>query len=322
MNTQPIAAKPQNGKPPTQPAAPAQDAPPKEENQSLRDFLHKNSSRIKTIAHERMNDDKALARLLDIASMLVHRDPKGNLQKCTYASVFNSIRDCARLGLTIGGARPQGYLIPYKTECTFQVSYFGLIALMRRSGEVTDVRAHVVHKGDAFDYELGLNPYCKHKPHDGEHAKGDWTHVYSIIKVKGADPLVDVMTKGEVFMIRARSKAAGEGPWVTDEEEMARKTVTRRNSKYAPMPEDLEEQFAREDAIEGEVLSRTETPKGNEGLEAALQLAPTTPKERIETPATRETVPVAAPAAAQSPMREPGDDDEEDSTLVVNGKPL
>jgi recombination protein RecT len=43
------------------------------------------------------------------------------------------------------------------------------------------------------------------------------------------------MSKKDVDAIRARSKASGSGPWVTDYVEMARKTVLKRACKYLPM---------------------------------------------------------------------------------------
>jgi recombination protein RecT len=45
----------------------------------------------------------------------------------------------------------------------------------------------------------------------------------------------DIMVKSEVDKIRRRSRAADDGPWVTDYEEMARKTVVKRLSKYLPL---------------------------------------------------------------------------------------
>jgi recombinational DNA repair protein RecT len=47
------------------------------------------------------------------------------------------------------------------------------------------------------------------------------------------------MTIDEVDAIRQRSKAASAGPWVTDFEEMAKKTVMRRLLKRAPMSVEL-----------------------------------------------------------------------------------
>jgi recombination protein RecT len=47
------------------------------------------------------------------------------------------------------------------------------------------------------------------------------------------------MSKREVDEIRARSKSGGSGPWVTDYEEMAKKSVFRRHSKVLPMSAEL-----------------------------------------------------------------------------------
>ena len=45
----------------------------------------------------------------------------------------------------------------------------------------------------------------------------------------------EVMSKAEVDSIRKRSKASDRGPWVTDYEAMAKKTVVRRAFPYLPV---------------------------------------------------------------------------------------
>jgi recombination protein RecT len=60
------------------------------------------------------------------------------------------------------------------------------------------------------------------------------------------------MTQREIQDVRSRSKAAQNGPWVTDFGEMARKTVVRRAAKYWPLsPElaDASEHDARTDSV-------------------------------------------------------------------------
>ena len=49
-------------------------------------------------------------------------------------------------------------------ECQFQLGYKGLIDLVYRSEEVTDIQAHEVYENDEFEYELGLDPKLKHIP--------------------------------------------------------------------------------------------------------------------------------------------------------------
>jgi hypothetical protein len=55
------------------------------------------------------------------------------------------------------------------------------------------------------------------------------------------------MTSDDVEEIRARSKAANEGPWVTDWGEMAKKTVLRRLLKTEPLSPELQKTIGEEE---------------------------------------------------------------------------
>lgn len=280
--------------------------PARQEVPTLRAFLEHHKDKIQKMAAEHMSAEKNVLRLISIAALIVHRDPKGNLQKCSQVSVLNCVQECARLGLELGGAQAHAYLVPYKDECTLSVSYRGLIALMLRSGEVKSARAHLVWPGDHFKVRLGSDPVVEHEPHLGEHDKAaQWTHVYSHILLANGEKLIDVMTRAEVMAVKGRSKASAFGPWVTDEGEMSRKTVLRRGSKYAPMAESLDESLDA-DAIETtavEIHTR-DVPRGNEGLEAIAQkaLAAGAQPVTLETTAIRQE---AVKPAAQTTQTEP-----------------
>jgi recombination protein RecT len=184
-------------------------------------------------------------RMARIAVTVMRRTPK--LAECTPASFLGALMTSAQLGLEPG---PLGhaYYVPYKqhrrnctdrqncdcpSEVTFIAGYRGLVDLARRSGQVSTVYARVVRPDDSFDYEFGLNPRLEHKPADD--IDKPLTHVYAVIVYKDGGKDFDVMTKAEVERIRKRSKAAKDGPWVTDYPEMAKKTVLRRLCKTAPM---------------------------------------------------------------------------------------
>jgi recombinational DNA repair protein RecT len=107
---------------------------------------------------------------------------------------------------------------------------------------VQGVAARVVYEKDRFEYEYGLDERLVHVPSDEENP-GPMTHVYAIFRFKDGGHHFDVMTTREVNRVRARSRAAGSGPWVTDYEEMARKTVLRRASKLSPAS--IEDKTAR-----------------------------------------------------------------------------
>src|SRR5690606_21449268 len=93
-------------------------------------------------------------------------------------------------------------------------------------------------EGDEFVYEYGLRPQLVHRPDPT--GQGEMTHVYAIAWLRDADPIFEVMTREEVERIRKRSKAADNGPWVTDYEAMARKTVVKRLCKYLPLSPEAE----------------------------------------------------------------------------------
>src|SRR5690606_17978119 len=169
-------------------------------------------------------------RLARVALTAISSNPR--LLECTKESLALALIEAGQLGLEPHGVMGQAYLVPYyngktkKYEAQFQVGYRGLIDLARRSGEITKIEARVVREGDHFEYEYGLRPNLVHRPDPT--SQGDVTHVYAIAWLKDAEPIFEVMTRAQVDAIRRRSKAADSGPWVTDYEAMARKTVVKR----------------------------------------------------------------------------------------------
>ena len=171
-------------------------------------------------------------RVCRVALSTVTKTPA--LLACDMASVFLAVQQAAELGLEPGGALGQCYLIPYGKNCQLIVSYKGLIELARRSGEIESIEARVVHERDDFSVELGLHSDIRHHPClDGE--PGKTVMAYAVARLKGGMTQFEVMTRAEVDAIRRRSRSGNSGPWVTDYDEMARKTVVRRLCKYLPI---------------------------------------------------------------------------------------
>lgn len=196
---------------------------------AVKDLLTKRKSSIAAIAPTGLEAEKVIKIVLNA----VTKTPA--LQKCSAESVFRSVMHAVELGLTPGSSLGEAYLVPYGQECQLIPGYRGLITLARRSGEVSTISSYVVYSSDQFDFELGLNPVLRHVPHLGEREVKEITHAYCVIRLKDGGILFDVMTRGEIDGIRKRSKSGNNGPWVSDYAEMAKKTVTRRCLKYAPM---------------------------------------------------------------------------------------
>lgn len=198
---------------------------------TVADLLKKNASAIAESIPKHVSVD----RLSRVALSELRTSPK--LLDCSPASLMNAIVKAAQVGLELGSALGHAYLVPYKTEATLIIGYRGLISLARRSGEILSIQSQVVRVGDVFEFEYGLEEKLKHVPALAD--RGEITHAYAVAKLKDGGVQFDVMTKGEVDAVRARSRAAGSGPWVTDYPEMARKTVVRRLFKYLPVSIEL-----------------------------------------------------------------------------------
>lgn len=181
-------------------------------------------------------------RMARIALTSFRSNPK--LAKCEPRSVFASIIIASQLGLE-PGVMGQCYLIPYKDECQLQIGYQGLIELVRRSGKVSRIEAHVVHENDRFEYSVGLVTKLVHEPVlDGD--PGPARLAYAVAEIKGGGFHVEVMTRRQIEAIRDRSQNVKNAkqygkktPWDTDEEEMWRKTLIRRICKYLPKSAEL-----------------------------------------------------------------------------------
>lgn len=219
------------------------------------------------------------------------------LAKCAIQSpdsFINAIVQASHLGLEIGGALGQAYLVPFKGEIKMMPGYRGLISLARRSGEITSINAEIVYEKDEFELSLGLEAKVTHKPKiRGE--RGEPILVYMVAHFKTGGHHFEWMSIDEVMKIKDRSSAVvaakkdnRKTPWDTDRDEMIRKTVVRRGWKYLPMSIEMQTAQVIEAAnengqsvtidnsvIEGEVIVTTDKVE----IEEEKALPTCTPEE-------------------------------------------
>lgn len=164
------------------------------------------------------------------------------LSECTPQSFLGAMMTAAQLGVEPNTALGQAYIIPFKNhgimEASFQLGYKGLIDLAYRSGEVSIIQAQTVFEHDEFTYELGLDPQLKHVPATKD--RGAAVAYYAIFKTKDGGYGFEVMSMNDVRdHAKKYSKTFGIGPWQTNFDEMAKKTVLKRVLKYAPLKSDF-----------------------------------------------------------------------------------
>lgn len=260
-------------------------------------LLKKSWPRISAVMPKHLNPD----RMYQLAVSCYNQTPK--LNECSPQSVLSCLMKCSALGMEPSAVDGLGraYILPFfnkKTghmEATFILGYKGMIDLARRSGEIKDISARVVHQGDEFDYEYGLTEGLRHVPSTEPVDGRPMTHVYMVAHFKDGGHYIDVMSKAEVEEIRKRSKTPNNGPWSTDYEAMARKTVIRRAFPYLPVSVQTEQDVAADDT--------TPTVYDDEGI----QLFP----DSVEVPdnVDAETGEIIEPevvdtAAAPAPVKE------------------
>ena len=191
------------------------------------------------------------------------------LLECTQESLFKGILDAAGAGVEIDSRR--AHLIPYKNntkrcyEAQLIIDYKGIAELIMRSGLVSSIHADIVCDKDVFEYDRGQ--VIKHSINLRED-RGAMYAAYCIISMREGEAKCDVMSKADVEAIRRRSRAGNAGPWVTDFNEMAKKTVFRRASKWVPLSPEIRSVVEADDTADEPV---NVTPKA--GLLAMIGAA-------------------------------------------------
>lgn len=170
-------------------------------------------------------------RFVRIAITTIRQNPK--LAQCNQESLLGALMVSAQLGLE-PGVLGQCYLIPYGRECQFQIGYKGMIELLRRSGQLKDIYAYSVYENDEFEMTYGLDRDLKHKPNLQN--KGNFIGCYCVAVLKDDARAFEYMTKEEIEAHGKKfSKTYGNGPWKTDFEAMAHKTVVKKMLKWLPL---------------------------------------------------------------------------------------
>lgn len=190
-------------------------------------------------------------RMARIALTELRKTPK--LQECDPMSFIASIMQASQLGLE-PGILGSCYLIPFfnsktgKYECQFMPGYRGFLDLARRSGQIVSLVARAVYANDEFSYEFGLKEDIRHKPAMND--RGELVAVYAVALLKDGGHQFDVMSQKDVDIIRSRSKSKDNGPWVTDYDEMAKKTVLRKLFKWLPCSVEMQRAVALDEMQE------------------------------------------------------------------------
>lgn len=133
-------------------------------------------------------------------------------------------------------------------QVSFEKGYQGDLALCYRSGEVKLVRPVIIYEKDEWEYEEGLDPILRHKPYKGDRGKA--VAYYCVVTMANGAKGFSLMSKEQV-LAHAKEKSPSydiesdtfRGPWTTDFDSMALKTVLLKALKYMPKSAELSRQL-------------------------------------------------------------------------------
>lgn len=159
-------------------------------------------------------------------------DTLNNVAWKNQPSLQNAIINIASIGISLNPALKHAYLVPRGNRVCLDISYMGLLHLAVQAGAIVFGQAKLVYSNDVY-FNTGVDTKPEHQQQTfGD--KGDIVGCYCTVKLPSGDFLTEEMDKLILDKIKATSKSSN-GPWRAWPEEMMRKAVVKRASKYWPI---------------------------------------------------------------------------------------
>jgi recombination protein RecT len=169
------------------------------------------------------------------------------LQKATPKSVYMAVMTAATLDLPINPNLGFAYIVPYKGDAQFQMGYKGFIQLAQRSGQFKTISAAPIYDGQLVE-ENPLTGFV----FDFKAKKSDVIVGYAAyFELLNGFQKTYFMTKKQVEVhAKKYSKTFSNGPWASDFDGMAQKTVIKLLlSKFAPLSIEMQKAIVVDQAV-------------------------------------------------------------------------
>ncbi|MFF1179892.1 recombinase RecT [Streptococcus pyogenes] len=161
-----------------------------------------------------------------------------SLKSASNESIYAAAMKAAVLNLPIEPSLGRAYLVPYKGQAQFQLGYKGLIELAQRSGQYKNINAGIVYKSQLISY----NPLFEELILDFSKPQDEIVGYFAAFKLFNGFEKVSFWTVEKVTAHGKKfSKSFASGPWKTDFDAMAQKTILKDIlSKYGPLSVEMQ----------------------------------------------------------------------------------
>ncbi|TWT16434.1 recombinase RecT [Streptococcus sp. sy010] len=183
-----------------------------------------------------------------VASLLSVVTNNNLLAKTSNQSIMTAAMKAAVLNLPIEPSLGQAYIVPYGREAQFQLGYKGLIQLAQRSGKYKSINSGVVYKSQFIAY----NPLFEELEIDFTKPQDEVVGYFAAFKLLNGFEKVTYWTKEQAQAHGKRfSKTFNNGPWKSDFDAMAQKTLLKQIiSKYGPLSIEMEQAIVADNQTE------------------------------------------------------------------------
>lgn len=178
-----------------------------------------------------------------LSSLLTLTNQNSLLQKCAPATVLSAAAIAASLELPINQSLGMAWIIPYGDKAQFQLGVKGLIQLAMRSGQMKSIVATEVYEGEISQWNRFTETFTP-----GEKVSDKVIGYYAAFELINGFKKATFWSVERVTAHAKRfSKTFNNGPWRTDFDAMAKKTVLKSIlSGFAPMSTQMQEAMTAE----------------------------------------------------------------------------
>ena len=198
-----------------------------------------------------------------LSSLLSLVNNNNLLQKANPTSVLAAAATAASLDLPVNPSLGLAWIVPYGNGAQFQLGYRGAIALAMRSGQMKSIVMTEVYEGECKCWNRFTETF-----EFGDRVSDNIIGYYARFETINGFVKATFWTKEEVLKHAKRfSKSFNRGPWQSDFDAMAKKTVLLSIIKtYAPMSIEMQSAFESD----GKVATFNETTGQEEFIEAEV----------------------------------------------------
>lgn len=181
-----------------------------------------------------------------LSSLLTLVNNNNLLQKANPTSVLAAAATAASLDLPVNPSLGLAWIVPYGSGAQFQLGYRGAISLAMRSGQMKSIVMTEVYEGECESWNRFTETF-----EFGEKKSDNVIGYYARFETVNGFVKATFWTKEEVLKHAKRfSKSFNRGPWQTDFDAMAKKTVLMSIIKtYAPMSIEMQQAFESDEKV-------------------------------------------------------------------------